>query len=184
MRAHPPASAAMHSPTATHTLSLVLLALLLVPQAEAQRVPVTTSSAEARAHFEEGVRLANATHWEAARDHFDGAIAVDPDFALAYAWQSSASPEANRQRFLDEAAARAGRVLDGERLLIEAWAANLRGDRDRELDLLEQAVRQYTRPRWRSAPASGGTMICCAVLWRHGSKHAKHRKKGLSDRSS
>jgi tetratricopeptide (TPR) repeat protein len=109
----------------------------------AQRVPLTTSSDEAHTHFEEARRLAGATHWDAAAARLDQAIEADSEFALAYAWRAYVSRPADRQRFLDEARARAGRASDGERLWIEAWTANHSGNRDRELELLEQAALLY-----------------------------------------
>jgi len=119
-----------------------LLALLLIcaPAAHAQRMPVTTTSDGARTHFELGrARLSHASFAQAL-SHFDAALAADPDFGLAHVYRALASADGR-----EEHARRAGAapVSDGERQLIDAYAAHLREDHDAELGLLDRVATRY-----------------------------------------
>ncbi len=122
---------------------LVSVTVLAVSPTWAQSVPLTTSSDEARAHFEEG-RL-HAVHAEAekAQGSFDAALAADPDFALALAYRASITPDAERQPFLDRAIAHKGDASEGERLMVASYEALSSGDPDGELRLLGEVAARY-----------------------------------------
>lgn len=88
------------------------------------RIPVTSDSAEARAHLERGRLAAFHYRFDRARPHLDAAIAADPDLALAYIYRGgSAGPGGmeDRRRHFDRALALRGRVSPGERALIDAF---------------------------------------------------------------
>lgn len=109
------------------------LALAVGPLAHAQMVPVTTTADAARVHFEQGrARVAHAD-FAAARTHFDAALAADPAFGLAHLYRAVVTAEGREEHARRAAAAR---VTDGERQLIDAYAAHLRGEHDAELALL------------------------------------------------
>jgi hypothetical protein len=50
----------------------------------AEKVPVTTSSDEARALYDEGLALADNLHFVEANAVFAKAVEADPDFAMGY----------------------------------------------------------------------------------------------------
>jgi Tfp pilus assembly protein PilF len=119
-----------------------ILALLLAaaPLAHAQVVPVTTATDAARAHFEQGrARMAHAD-FVAARTHLDAALAADPAFGLAHLYRAITTPEGRDEHMRQAAAAR---VSDGERQLIDSYAAHLRGDHDAELALLNTVAEAF-----------------------------------------
>ena len=110
---------------------LVLLLTLFVPlpvfaQAAAtqkgREMPVTTSSAEARAFFQQGRDHYDNSEAALAIPLFDKAIAADGKFALAHAYRGTSDfgLDSNR-KFVDRAVELAGGASDGERLWIQ-WA--------------------------------------------------------------
>ncbi len=120
--------------------SLTLL-LAYVPLAQAQMVPITTTSAVARAEFEQGRdRMSNAD-FDGAREHLDAALAADPAFGLAHMYRAIASSAAEREGHMRQAAS--ARVSDGERQMIESYAAHLAGDHEREIALLNTVAEQF-----------------------------------------
>jgi uncharacterized protein (TIGR02246 family) len=121
---------------------LLLIALLATaPFAQAQRVPVTTASDDARVHYTRGLHAVNFIDFGQARSHFDAALDADPEFALAHMYRGWLSPSDTRAEHLRQATAHA--KTDGERQMIEAYQANLRDDYDRERALHEALAQRY-----------------------------------------
>src|SRR5260370_36085726 len=82
--------------------------------------PITTSSAEARAHFLEGLREFDLGHLIDANVHFKAAVAADPDFAFAYlSVANTANSLADFKTNLALAEQHAAGASDAERLQIE-----------------------------------------------------------------
>ncbi|MFO0581471.1 MAG: tetratricopeptide repeat protein [Anaeromyxobacter sp.] len=139
----------------TPTRPAVPLALLLAAVAaaapaaragEADRIPITTPSAEARALYVEGRAFAEALRANDARPKFEAAIAKDPDFALAHF--GLAGVAFGGQAFFDSvkrAVELASKVSSGERHLILALAAGARGDREAQEKELAALRAEYPK---------------------------------------
>ncbi len=108
------------------------------------KIAITTSSDEARALFLKGRDLNDKLRAQDARPILDQAIAADPSFALAYYVRALAAA-GNDDFFanLDQAVAHAGQASEGERLLIEGTAANVRAEPDKALASLERLVELF-----------------------------------------
>lgn len=91
----------------------------------ARRLPVTTTSEEARQHFERGRDAAFHYQSARARRHLDAAIARDPGFVLAYLHRGGMSLPNERRRFFDAARDNVGRVTQDEGRMVEAFTAFL-----------------------------------------------------------
>jgi tetratricopeptide (TPR) repeat protein len=111
---------------------------------DAAKIPITTSSEEARKEFLEGRDLSDRLLGQECLQHFDKAIALDPDFAsaeLALANNSNTAKD-----FFDhqkKAMALAGKASEGERLLILANEAAANGDAVKQKEDLEKLVAAY-----------------------------------------
>jgi ketosteroid isomerase-like protein len=126
-------------------LFLFSLTLLLATAslAHAQLVPVTTDSDDARQHYVRGVHATSYVDFDRARAHLDAALDADPDFAMAHVYRALLSPDDERDEHVRRATAAATRASDGERQMIESYAANLGEDHDREASLLTAAAERY-----------------------------------------
>jgi len=111
-------------------LLLSILILVTAPLAQAQQIPVTTNSDVARVQYVRGVHSTAHVDFDRARTHLDAALAADPSFAMAHVYRAVLSPAAAREEHMRQAGT--GTASEGERQFIEAYAANLRGDYDRE----------------------------------------------------
>jgi tetratricopeptide (TPR) repeat protein len=109
---------------------LAALALLAATPAAAgdRKIPITTSSEEARAAYLAGREAAEGLRVEEARRHYEEAVARDPRFAAAHLALANASATA-RGFFesLARAVALAGEVSEGERRQILGQDAGVRG---------------------------------------------------------
>jgi tetratricopeptide (TPR) repeat protein len=105
-------------------------------------IPVSTQSATARADFLRGVHDFDVEHPpEIARQHFDRAIAADPNFALAHLYAAYAAPSvAGYRNHLDEAVRLAPNATPAEQLLIRAERTGLDNDVNGQLALAQQLV--------------------------------------------
>ncbi len=112
--------------------------LAYVPLAQAQMMPLTTTSDPARAEFEQGRTRLSHADLVGAREHLDAALAADPSFGLAHMYRAVVSTPAEEVEHMRHASA--ARVSEGERLMIEGRAAHVAGDHDREVALYKQAA--------------------------------------------
>ncbi len=99
------------------------------PQVEAGKVPITTSSAEARALYLKGRHMADTLRATDARQLYRQAIAKDPGFARAY-FDLAANAGTAKEFFdpLKKAVALADKVTEPERLMILGLDAGSKGD--------------------------------------------------------
>jgi tetratricopeptide (TPR) repeat protein len=111
-----------------------VLALLLMPVVQAAtpkanaEMPITTSSREAKALFQQARDKVDNLENEAAAPLLDQAIQKDPGFAMAYAYRAFTGGGFNVLREnLDKAASLADKVSAGERLWIMARQAQADG---------------------------------------------------------
>src|SRR5882724_4408769 len=123
--------------------------------------PITTSSAEARAHFLEGLREFDLGRLIDANVHFKAAVAADPDFGFAYL------NVANTANSLDEfktnlalAEQNAGGASGAERLQIQMARKGFDNDLAGQLALGQQLVAQYPQsPRaWLALAGAQGAL--------------------------
>jgi tetratricopeptide (TPR) repeat protein len=105
------------------------------------KIPVTTASEEARKEFLQGRDLAERLLAQDSIQHFDKAVALDPNFALAELGRANASPTA--KEFFDhlkKAVSLAGKASEGERLLILANEAGANGEAVKQKEHLDKLV--------------------------------------------
>jgi tetratricopeptide (TPR) repeat protein len=115
-----------------------------VSSSDAGKVPITTSSEEARKEFLLGRDLSERLLGQESLQHFDKAIALDPDFATAEL--ARANNSATTKDFFDhqkKAVSLAGKASEGEKLAILATEAGTNGDVAKQRDYLEKLVTAY-----------------------------------------
>jgi tetratricopeptide (TPR) repeat protein len=109
-----------------------------------QKIPITTTSDEARALFLEGRALQEKLQIAEAHAKFEAALAKDPSFALAQL--NAAQTAQSAQQFFDgvkRAVELAPKASPGERMLIELSDAGARGDTARQTELVKKIVAAF-----------------------------------------
>ena len=110
----------------------------------AGKIAITTSSEEARKEFLAGRELSEKLRITDSIEHYDKALALDPNFALAHLNRAQASPTA--KEFFDHlkhAVAHAANASDGERMLIEAADAGANANPTKQKEILDRLVAAY-----------------------------------------
>lgn len=108
------------------------------------KIPITTSSEEARKEFLAGRDLQEKLRLTDSIAHFDKAISLDPNFALAELNRANVSPTAKEFfEHLKKAVALADKASDGERMLIQAAEAGANGDPTKQKEILEKLASAY-----------------------------------------
>lgn len=108
------------------------------------KIAITTSSEEARKEFLLGRDLAEKLRITDSIAHFDKAISLDPNFALAELNRANVSPTA--KEFFDhlkKAVTLADKASDGERMLIQANEAGANADPTKQKEILDKLVAAY-----------------------------------------
>jgi tetratricopeptide (TPR) repeat protein len=111
---------------------------------ESGKIPVTTTSEEARKEFLQGRDLNEKLLVQDSIQHFDKAISLDPNFALAEMNRANVSPTG--KEFFDhlkKAVSLADKASNGEKLLILGTEAGANGNAAKQKELLEQLVAAY-----------------------------------------
>lgn len=122
-----------HSPVATEKAN-----------STAGKIAVTTSSEEARKEFLQGRDLQEKLQIQDSIQHYDKAISLDPNFALAELNRAQVSPTG--KEFFDhlkKAVALADKTSNGEKLLIQAAEAGANGNAAKQKELLDQLVAAF-----------------------------------------
>lgn len=121
-----------------------LLFALASAAANDQKIPITTSSNEAREIFLKGRDLSERLQGQESLQYFDKAIAQDPNFALAYLFSAFGQPTAKAffER-LNQAAALADKVSEGERLWILGFQAGANGAPAKQKEYYQKLVAAY-----------------------------------------
>lgn len=112
--------------------------------ADSGKVPVTTKSEDARNEFLQGRDLADKLLAQDSLQHFDKAIALDPDFASAELARANAAATAHE--FFDhlkKAVSLADKASDGEKSLILATEAGANGDTVKQKEYLDKLLAAY-----------------------------------------
>lgn len=130
--------------TASLALGVTATGCKSVHANEDGKIPITTKSDEARSEFLLGRDLSERLLGQESLQHFDKAIALDPDFAIAEL--NRANNSATAKEFLDhlnKAVSLTEKVTEGERLLILANEAAANGNTVKQKDYLEKLVALY-----------------------------------------
>ena len=109
------------------------------------KIPISTKSAEARKEFLLGRDLFDRGLVPDAIPHFEKAISLDPDFASAELARANSAVRDPKGAFehVQKAVSLADKVSEGERLLILATEAELKGDPMKWKGSLEKLVAAY-----------------------------------------
>ncbi len=108
------------------------------------KIAITTSSEEARKEFLAGRDLNEKLRITDSIAHFDKAIALDPNFALAELSRANVSPTAKEFfAHLKKAVSLADKASDGERMLIQANEAGANANPTQQKEILEKLVAAY-----------------------------------------
>jgi tetratricopeptide (TPR) repeat protein len=111
---------------------------------EGGKIPITAKSEEAKNEFLQGRALAEKLLATDSLPHFDRAIALDPEFAVAELARANASPTA--KEFFEhqqKATSLADKASEGEKLLILANQAAANADPTKQKEYLEKLVSEY-----------------------------------------
>jgi len=119
-------------------------AVTAVAASETGKVPITTNSEEAKREYLQGRDLSERLLGTESIQHFDKAIALDPDFATAELARANNSPTA-KEFFEHEkkAVSLADKSSEGERLVIWANQAGTNGDVSKQREYLEKLIAAY-----------------------------------------
>jgi len=108
------------------------------------KLPITTKSEEARKEFLQGRDLSERLLAQDSLQHFDKALALDPEFASAELARANNSPTAKEFfEHLRKAAGLVTKTSDGEKLLILANEAAANGVTEIQKQYLDQLVSAY-----------------------------------------
>jgi tetratricopeptide (TPR) repeat protein len=111
---------------------------------DAAKIPITTTSDQARNEFLLGRDLSERLLGQESLQHFEKAIALDPEFGSAEL--ALANNAATAKDFFDhqkKAMSLVDKVSEGEKLLILANEAGANGDATKQKDCLEKLVAAY-----------------------------------------
>lgn len=110
------------------------------------KVPVTTSSAEARAYYEEALVLADNLHFVEANAAFAKAVEADPTFAMAYFRMALSSQTAAAFfKAVGHAETNMSNASEGEQLYIRALIAGAENDQAAQYDALVGVLGMYPK---------------------------------------
>lgn len=110
----------------------------------AGKIPITTSSEEARKEFLQGRDLNEKLLIQDSIAHFDKAISLDPNFAQAELNRANVSPTGKEFfEHLKKAVSLADKASNGEKLLILGTEAGANGDTAKQKEYLDQLVAAY-----------------------------------------
>jgi tetratricopeptide (TPR) repeat protein len=128
-------------------IALIVLMLLCVgctKKTDEGKIPITTSSDEARREFLQGRDLFDRLLLQSSIQRFENAVAKDTNFALAYLNLAQVSPTAKRFfENLKKSVALADKVTEGERLLILGFEAGVNGDPTKQKEYYDKLVVLY-----------------------------------------
>jgi tetratricopeptide (TPR) repeat protein len=114
------------------------------PNSATGKIPVTTASEEARKEFLQGRDLQEKLLIQDSIQHFDKAISLDANFALAELNRANVSPTG--KEFFDhlkKAVSLSDKASNGEKLLILGTEAGANGNAAKQKELLDQLVAAY-----------------------------------------
>ena len=108
------------------------------------KIPITTTSEEAKKALIQGRDLSERLLIQDSIQHFDKAISLDPNLALAELNRANVSPTG--KEFFDhlkKAVSLADKASEGERLLILSTEAGANGNVSKQKEMLDKLVAAY-----------------------------------------
>ncbi len=132
----------------SNALLLVISSLLFViigcSTSNQGKVPLTTSSENAREYFLQGRDLFDKIRLPEALELFEKSVAEDPNFAMGYLYLAAAQPSAKGLfENLDRAVALADKVSEGERLWILGVKAGVDGLPMKQREYYQKLTEMY-----------------------------------------
>jgi tetratricopeptide (TPR) repeat protein len=110
------------------------------------KVPVTTSSDEARALYDEGLALADNLHFVDANEAFAKAVEADPGFAMGYLRLAQSSQSvAAFFKAVGQAEENLANGTEGEQLYIRALIAGAENDQAGQLEAITSLLKMYPK---------------------------------------
>ncbi len=98
-------------------------------ETQEQKLPITTTSAAAARHFENGMVHYEMHRWNFALSSWNEAVKLDPHFALAHAWISMTTVDpAEEASHREQAKASMSKASRGEQLVVQ-WMAGIHENR-------------------------------------------------------
>jgi tetratricopeptide (TPR) repeat protein len=113
----------------------------------ADAVTVTSKSPEAAAAYAAGRDLADNLRLSEAQAAFGRAVKLDPDFALATASLGATTPGAEGDALIERAVVLSAKLPETERMLVQAFAAQRRGN-ESEVAALRHQLAQMAPSDW------------------------------------
>jgi tetratricopeptide (TPR) repeat protein len=119
---------------------------------QARITELTTSSMEAFQYFLKAEEQFDKLYYDEAKHLYEKAIALDPEFAIAYLGLAYAANglqnSGERDRAYERAYALSGKASEKERLYIEAnYAGVIEKNRQKQLAILQELVRKYPKEK-------------------------------------
>ena len=130
------------------SISFLLLSFIFISgcgkNEDESKIPITTSSEEARADFMIGRDLSEKLRQQESLQHFENAIAKDKDFAMAYYYHALANPTTKGFfEDLEKMTALTDKVSEGEKLIILGLKAGVDGNQVQQEEHLKKLVELY-----------------------------------------
>jgi tetratricopeptide (TPR) repeat protein len=126
---------------------LNLTAAQIAGDIEKDAEKITTSSPEALSYYIEGRRRHLKGESEQAIPYYEKAIAIDPEFAMAYRALATAHDNLNhiaeRRKYLEKASEFSARLPENERLVIEGQRYYWNEDYSKAIEALEGLLKVY-----------------------------------------
>lgn len=114
------------------------------PAADTGKIAITTASEEARKEYLTGRDLQEKLRITDSIPHFDKAISLDPNFALAELNRANVSATAKEFfEHLKKAVALSDKASEGERMLIQAAEAGANANQPKQKEILEKLVAAF-----------------------------------------
>jgi tetratricopeptide (TPR) repeat protein len=120
------------------------------------KIPITTKSEEAKNEFVQGRDLSDRLLAQDSLQHFQKAVALDPEFAAAELGWAASSPTTNEFfEHLNKAVSLADKVSEGEKLLILSTQAATNGDVTKQKEYCEKLVTAFPNDERAQANLGG-----------------------------
>ena len=129
---------------ASFFMVLILLTGCTKKEEDEGKVPITAVSDEAKQDFIKGRDIYEKLKFQESIQYFEGALAKDDNFALAYYYH--ANTNTTTKGFfedVDKAVALADKVSEGEKLMIMALQAGAYGEQKKQEEYLSKLVQLY-----------------------------------------
>jgi tetratricopeptide (TPR) repeat protein len=131
---------------ASALIVMVLMCLGCAKKTDEGKIPITTSSEDAKKEYLQGRDLAERLLIQNSIQHFENAVAKDSNFAMAYFALAQVAPTAKAYfENMKKATALADKVSEGERLTILAFEAGNSGDPAKRGEYLEELVTLFPK---------------------------------------